>query len=251
MGGTLPDGHWLDYDWATGCLWEEEKSPLRYSMHPYRDSNRSAVHFELFIQILNVIATVTLAISGVSQAARHQMDFFGALVLALVCALGGGTLRDVMIGATPVFWLTNLSYLWIIVTTTLVSIVLINFIPTGQGIRQRLLNIADAAGLALFAILGAQKALQHELTEPAAIAMGVVTGIAGGMIRDILTPTTPFVMRGEVYAVAAITGTIVYTLLRQIIPEVTAILSGMAVIFALRLAAIFWQLRVPTLKFRE
>ncbi|MBK8453799.1 MAG: trimeric intracellular cation channel family protein [Thiofilum sp.] len=209
------------------------------------------MHFDLFIQVLNVIATVTLAISGVSQAARHQMDFFGALVLALVCALGGGTLRDMMIGATPVFWLTDLSYLWIILATTLLAIILINFIPTGRGIRARLLDVADAAGLALFAVLGAQKALQYGLPEPAAVAMGVVTGIAGGMIRDILTPTTPFVMRGEVYAIAAISGAMVYTLLRVVLPEVTAILMGMAVVFLLRLAAIFWQLKVPMLKFRE
>lgn len=154
-------------------------------------------------------------------------------------------------GATPVFWLTDLSYLWIILGTSLLTIALIHKITPGKGIRERLLDIADAAGLALFAILGTQKALHYELVAPAAVVMGVVTGIAGGMIRDVLTPTTPFVMRGEIYAVAAILGAVTYTLMRLIAPEVTAMLLGMAVIFLLRLAAIIWHLKVPMLKFRE
>ena len=209
------------------------------------------MQFEVFIQLLTILAIITLAASGVLQAARCQMDFFGALVLAFVCALGGGTLRDVLMGATPVFWLTDLSYLWIILGTSLLMIALVHKITPGKGIRERLLDIADAAGLALFAILGTQKALHYELVAPAAVVMGVVTGIAGGMIRDVLTPTTPFVMRGEIYAVAAILGAITYTLMRLISPEVTAMLLGMAVIFLLRLAAIIWQLKVPMLKFRE
>ncbi len=209
------------------------------------------MQFEVFIQLLTILATITLAASGVLQAARYQMDFFGALVLAFVCALGGGTLRDVLMGATPVFWLTDLSYLWLILGTSLLMIALVHKITPDKGIRERLLDIADAAGLALFAILGTQKALHYELVAPAAVVMGVVTGIAGGMIRDVLTPTTPFVMRGEIYAVAAILGAITYTLMRLISPEVTAMLLGMAVIFLLRLMAIIWQLKVPMLKFRE
>lgn len=209
------------------------------------------MEFALFIQLFSMLATVTCAISGVLQAARQRMDFFGALVLAMVCALGGGTLRDLMIGATPVFWLTDLSYLWVILSTTLVMIVLLRWIPTGRGIRGRVLDIADAAGLALFAMLGTQKALQYGIAAPAAVAMGVVTGIAGGMIRDVLTPTTPVVLRGEIYAIAAIIGAIIYTVTRQFLPEVSAMLLGMAVVFVLRLAAILWRLNVPLLHLRE
>lgn len=208
-------------------------------------------NFDLFLEVLTVIATVTLAISGVLQAARHQMDLFGALVLACVCALGGGTLRDLLIGASPVFWTTDLSYLAIILPTTLITSFAVRLIPTGRGIRLRLLDIADAAGLALFAILGAEKTLQMGLAAPIAVVMGVITGIAGGMIRDILTPTTPFVLRSEVYALAAIIGTILYTFLRGWIPEVSAILFSMALIFALRLAAIRWQWQLPIIKFPE
>ncbi|MEZ5535382.1 MAG: trimeric intracellular cation channel family protein [Thiolinea sp.] len=210
-----------------------------------------ASHFDLFILVLNILATITLAISGVLQAARHQMDFFGALVLACVCALGGGTLRDLLIGATPVFWATDLSYLGIILPTTALTIVLVRYIPPGKGIRLRLLDIADAAGLALFAILGAQKTLEYELAAPVAVVMGVITGIAGGMIRDMLTPTTPFVMRGEVYALAAIIGTVVYTLLTGFIDKIPAMLLGMSIVFLIRLAAIYWKLQLPRVRFFE
>lgn len=204
--------------------------------------------FELFLQVMNILATVTLAVSGVLQAARHQLDFFGALVLACVCALGGGTLRDLLMGATPVFWATDLLYLSIIIPTTLLSILLVRLIPTGRGIRLKLLDIADAAGLALFAILGAQKALQFDLAAPVAVVMGVITGIAGGIIRDVLTATTPSVLRSEIYASAAIIGAVSYTVLEQFLSEIPAMLIGMGLVFFIRLAAMYWHLQLPTLK---
>lgn len=206
------------------------------------------MHFELLFQTLTVFATITLAVSGVLQAARTQMDFFGAVVLACVCALGGGSLRDLLIGATPVFWTQDLSYLAAILPTTVLTIIAVNYIPPGKGIRLKILDIADAIGLALFAILGASKALQLGFDEPVAVVMGVITGIAGGMIRDILSQTIPIVMRGEVYASAAIIGTISYTLLRLVTTEIIAIFIGMAIIIVIRLVALQWGLNLPKLK---
>ncbi|TXH71954.1 MAG: trimeric intracellular cation channel family protein [Thiothrix sp.] len=207
------------------------------------------MNLDLFQQILTVIATVTLAFSGVLQAARYQMDFFGALVLAFVGSVGGGTLRDLLIGATPVFWAVDPSYIQIIIPTTILSIIALRFYTPPPKLY--LVDIADAAGLALFAILGAQKALNYQLIEPVAVIMGVITGIAGGMIRDVLTPTTPFVMRSEMYASAAIIGVVAYTLGRSYLPETAAMVLGMGVIFSLRVAAIYWQIKVPIIKFRD
>jgi len=207
--------------------------------------------FEFLLQIFTLLATITLAISGVLQAARSEMDFFGALVLACICALGGGSLRDLLIGATPVFWTQDLSYLSAILPTTLVTIIAVRYIPEGKGIRSKLLDIADAIGLGLFAILGAEKALQLGFAEPIAVTMGVITGVAGGMIRDILSQTIPFVMRGEVYASAAIIGTIIYTIIRLYFPETVAILVGMGVIISIRLAAIHLGVELPQVKFRS
>ncbi|MEZ5478865.1 MAG: trimeric intracellular cation channel family protein [Thiolinea sp.] len=207
--------------------------------------------FALFIQLLTLLATVTLAISGVLQAARSEMDFFGALTLACVCALGGGSLRDALIGATPVFWTTDLSYLATILPSTVLAIISVRYIPTGRGIRLRLLDVADAIGLALFAVLGAQKTLQLGLSEPVAVVMGVITGIAGGMIRDVLSQTVPVVLRGEIYASAALLGAITYTLLRLVTTEVVAILTGMSIVIIIRLAALYWRLSLPLVKQRH
>ncbi len=206
------------------------------------------MQFELFILILTMIATITLAISGVLQAARSEMDFFGALVLACVCALGGGSLRDLLIGSTPVFWTKDLSYLATILPTTVMMIIVVQYIPTGKGIRLRILDIADAIGLALFAILGAQKTLQLGLAEPVAVVMGVITGVAGGMIRDILSQSVPLVMRGEVYASAAIIGIIAYTLLRMVIDEIVAMLISMSIIIVIRMVTLHWNLNLPKLR---
>ncbi|RVU85971.1 trimeric intracellular cation channel family protein [Leucothrix sargassi] len=206
--------------------------------------------FELIIQVLTIFATVTLAISGVIQAARSEMDFFGALVIACVCALGGGSLRDLLIGAAPVFWTTDLSYLMAVLPTTLVSIIAVQFIPEGKGIRTRLLDIADAVGLGLFAILGAQKALHLGFEEPIAVTMGVITGVAGGMIRDVLSQSKPLVMvRGDIYASAAIIGTIIFTILRLFMPETTAMLIGMVAIISVRLLSLRYGLKLPLVKF--
>lgn len=205
--------------------------------------------FDLFLQILTLLATVTLAVSGVLQAARSEMDFFGALVLACVCALGGGSLRDLLIGATPVFWTVDLSYIATILPTTIITIIVVNYIPTGKGIRRNILDVADAIGLALFAILGAEKTLQLGFSEPVAVVMGVITGVAGGMIRDVLSQSVPVVMRGEVYASAAIIGTVIYTILRSFIEEVPAILISMAIIVLIRLVTLHWNLNLPKIRF--
>lgn len=206
--------------------------------------------FDLFILLMNLLATVTLAVSGVLQAARSKMDFFGALVLACVTAMGGGSLRDLLIGATPVFWATDLIYLGTILPTTVITIIVVQFITPGNGIRLRVLDVADALGLALFAILGAQKTLEMGLSEPVAVVMGAITGIAGGMIRDVLSQCVPIVLRGKVYASAAIVGTIVYTILRLFLTEVVAMLCSMGLIVSIRLAAVYWGWSFPMLKLK-
>jgi uncharacterized membrane protein YeiH len=206
--------------------------------------------FDLILQIFTILATITLAMSGVLQAARSEMDFFGALVIACVCALGGGSLRDLLIGATPVFWTKDLTYLMAVLPTTFITIFAVQRIPEGKGIRSMLLDTADAIGLALFAILGAQKALQLGFEAPIAVTMGVITGVAGGMIRDILSQTKPMVMiAGEFYASAAIIGTIIYTVVRLFIPETTAMLVGMGIIVVIRLLAIHLGLSLPQVKY--
>lgn len=207
------------------------------------------VPFTLLLQGLTIFATITLATTGVLQAARNGMDIFGALILASVCALGGGTARDLLIGAIPVFWMTDLLYLYIILPTTLMVAWLVRLIPPGKGIRYRLLDVADALGLALFSILGAQKALAFGVSDLVAISMGVMTGIAGGMMRDVLSGQIPAVMRGGMfYASASIIGTIMYVNIVDFTSATTAVAVSILVIFLVRLAAIRFKLKLPTLK---
>lgn len=211
-----------------------------------------AAQFELLLRGLTILATVTLAITGVLQAARSGMDIFGALILACVCALGGGTARDLLIGAVPVFWMTDLLFLYIILPTTLAAVWLVRMIPPGKGIRYRLLDVADAMGLALFSILGAEKALAFGLPDTVAILMGVMTGIAGGIMRDVLSGLIPAVMRRETfYASASIIGTFLYTMIRDVTTETTAVATSILVIFIVRLAAIRFKFRLPAVKIRS
>lgn len=201
--------------------------------------------FNDFLTIGTVIATLTFVTSGVAAAFRKEFDIVGALVLACVCALGGGTVRDILIGADPVFWSTDPIYMSTIVPGTLIAILLIHNIPPGKGILWRILDITDAMGLALFSILGAQKAFAFGLPAYSAVIMGLITGVFGGILRDVLTQETPLVFRGQIYAIAAIAGAILYSILRLYTDEAIAMVSGMICIFTLRLIARFADWRVP------
>lgn len=200
---------------------------------------------QLGIQILTLLATAMLAGSGVVQAARNDLDLFGAVVLAFVCALGGGTLRDLLIGAVPVFWIQDLSFVTTILIASAFSFIAIRFIPIGRGWRVQIFLVLDAIGLALFTILGVQKALLFELPMTIAVIMGILTGVAGGMLRDVLIRSVPTVFSGQLYAVAAMLGALLYTQLLGLISETPAMLIAMLSIFLLRIIAMIWDISIP------
>jgi uncharacterized membrane protein YeiH len=198
---------------------------------------------------LEHFAVAVCAISGVLAAAGRRVDLFGVLVLALVTAVGGGTIRDLCLGAEPVFWIQNPS----IVTTTLLTAVGTFVIARFWKLPHRVLLIADAFGLAMFTIAGAEKSLVFQQSGLIAIVMGVVTGVAGGLIRDVLCREIPLVFRQEtyLYATAAFCGAATLVLLRYFLPGFTdAGMTGMAVILLLRLAAIGWKWRLPIFESR-
>ena len=151
---------------------------------------------------LDIFGVIVFALSGALMAGRYQLDPFGVAVLAAVTAIGGGTIRDVILD-TPVFWTVDPIYLYVILVTAVLTIVLIR---QPKRIPKRFLMIADAFGLALFAVLGTQKALTLGSPIPVAIVMGMITGVAGGMIRDVLCNVIPMILRQEIYATAAILG---------------------------------------------
>lgn len=192
---------------------------------------------------LDMAGVMVFALSGVILACRSRMDPFGMLVLAAVTGIGGGTLRDLVLGVRPVFWVTDPTYLWVILTTVAVSLVGFHYI---HRLSRGFLPVADAFGLALFTVIGTHKALLLGTSGVVAVLMGMMTGVAGGMIRDVLAQRVPMVLREEVYATAAMAGGIAYVALNGLgAPLTVTIATALIVTLGLRLAAIYWHLALP------
>jgi uncharacterized membrane protein YeiH len=195
-----------------------------------------------FLRILEMLGVAVFAISGALAAGRKSLDLIGVVVTATVTAIGGGTIRDVLLDRHPVFWIADTANLWVIFAAALVTVLY----SRRWSPPERSLAVADALGLALFTISGAQIAETAGLHGVVVVIMGTLTGVAGGVIRDVLTAEIPMIMRrGPIYATACIAGVAVYLLLEMLIPRDVAALAGMASIAALRLAAILWKVTVP------
>ena len=189
-------------------------------------------------------ACAVCAISGVLAASGKNMDLFGAIMLALATALGGGTLRDLCLDVTPIFWIQTPAFLIV----SLIAAVATFFLAARHTFRNRALNIADAFGLALFGIIGTEKALAHSAPASVAVFMGILTAVAGGIIRDVLRNEIPVVFRRDVhlYATAVFGGAAIFVLLQNFYPAAASNrYIGMIIILALRLAAIRWRIALP------
>ncbi len=200
------------------------------------------------VHIMDFLGVAVFAASGVLAAGRKNLDWFGVLVIAMVTAVGGGTLRDLLIDR-PVFWLIHTAYLWVIIAATLLTMLVVRV----REIPMRALLIADALGLALFAISGARIAEAAGFGGIVAVILGTMTGVAGGVLRDMLLAEIPLLLRdGEIYATAALSGIIVYLGLQELgLERGTAAYFGMAVIAALRFTGIFLGLKMPALRLGE
>ena len=196
-----------------------------------------------FIELLGV---GVFAASGVLAAGRKGLDVLGIAVVAVVTAIGGGTLRDLLLDRHPIFWIADPTHLWVILAATAITLIYARF----RAAPYRTLLLADALGLAFFTIGGAQLTLQAGHPAGIAILMGGITGVAGGLIRDVLTAEIPLIMRpGRLYATAAIAGGALYVLLeRSGVASDAAAVAGMAAIAGLRLAAILWGLSLPVVR---
>lgn len=197
----------------------------------------------MIIELLDLAGVAVFAISGALAAGRKSLDWVGVVVLATVTAIGGGTLRDLLLGRQPVFWIEQPIYLYVILAAALLTVAYTRRFPPPE----RGLAIADAFGLAFFAISGAQIAEDRGHAYAVVVMMGTLTGAAGGLMRDVLCAQIPMILRvGQLYASAAIIGVIVYLVLQQFADRTVAALVGMSCVAGLRLAAIFWKWAVPT-----
>ncbi|MEX1001409.1 MAG: trimeric intracellular cation channel family protein [Crocinitomicaceae bacterium] len=196
------------------------------------------------IYTIDLLGTLVFAISGTMAARAQKMDIFGASVIAFVTAVGGGTLRDVMIGSTPVGWAKDLNYLLVILVGFALAIIfrhgIIRFSKT--------LFLFDAIGIGMFSILGIQKTLSLGLSPVVALMMGVVSAVFGGVIRDILANRVPLIFRKEVYATACIAGGGLFLLLNYLaINEAVNILLCIITVIALRILAVKFSWSLPRL----
>ena len=190
------------------------------------------------------------AVSGVLAARGKQVDLFGVIVLALVTAFGGGTIRDLTLGERPVFWVRDPAYVG-----TATAVALVTFcVARWREFPRTVLLVADAFALAFFTMAGTRKALDLSVAPSIAVAMGIITGVAGGMIRDVLTGEIPLVFRREIYlyATAALCGAVVLVLLQhwQVAAPANVLIAGTLTLL-LRLAAIRWKLGLPVFSHKE
>jgi uncharacterized membrane protein YeiH len=200
------------------------------------------------ISTLDLLGVAVFAASGALLAGRKRLDLFGVVVIALVTAIGGGTLRDVLLGVTPVFWVREPFY---VVVAALTAVGVMVGAPW-LGPRPIPLLVADACGLALFSVLGARLALVVVASPLIAVVMGVMTGVAGGIVRDVLCGEIPLILRQEVYATAALVGAGVYVGLTALgVGGHAPLWLGIAAGLGLRLAAIRWGFSLPVFVLRE
>ena len=195
-------------------------------------------------ELIDVLGTIAFAISGVLAALKKRYDIFGVIIVATVTSVGGGTLRDVLIGKTPVNWLLNINFVYIILGTVIFAVAFRNWL---KYIR-RSLFLFDTIGIALYTVTGVQIGLSIGLDPVICVALGTMTACFGGVIRDILCGELPIIFRKEIYASACIVGGTVLVLLEhlQMYPEWVSVIAG-SIVISIRVLAVVYKLSLPSL----
>lgn len=195
--------------------------------------------------LLGMAGTVAFAATAVAAVAPRGIDLFGATVMGVITAIGGGTIRDVILDV-PVFWASDLNYIWVAIGASLLAFIANKLMTRGQVYRSLL--YLDALGVSMFAIQATHKCMEMEFALPLGpILLGITTAIGGGLIRDTLAGNQTLLMRNELYAIPVTIGCIAYLFMMNSSPG-SAVLNGflcMLLTFVLRAAAIYWNLRVP------
>ncbi len=197
-----------------------------------------------FFHIINILGIFSFAVSGTSSAMRKKLDIFGVLIIAFVTSIGGGTLRDLLIGNTPVAWLRDAVTINLVFFTSVVTI----FFETYITKFNRTLFIFDSLGLGLYTIIGIQKGMELHFLPGICIALGTVTGCFGGVARDILLNEIPLIFRKEIYASACIAGGIVFYVLHAFnLQDMFAQIISICIIVIIRIVAVHYKLSLPSI----
>ncbi|BCA96835.1 membrane protein [Legionella antarctica] len=202
----------------------------------------------MLLHYLFIMGICVEAVTGALAAGRKKMDFFGVMLIACITALGGGAVRDVLFNTYPLTWVAHPEYL---LYTSLCAILTI-FIAHSLVRIMKVFLILDALGLSTFVIIGTQKVLSHGMPASVAVISGMITGICGGMLRDILCNDIPLVLRKELYAVIALAGALLFiTLAFFNVPQNISIIVTLVGIFTARILAIFFHIEIPIFDYSE
>ncbi|MCR9228792.1 MAG: trimeric intracellular cation channel family protein [Flavobacteriaceae bacterium] len=198
----------------------------------------------MLYQTIDILGTIAFAISGVLVAMEKRLDLFGVLIIAFVTAIGGGTLRDLLIGNTPVGWMHDLTYVITIFISVIFAIVFVNKL---KYLRKSLF-LFDTIGIGLYTMVGVEKGLEAELLPVICIFLGTMTACFGGVIRDILCNEIPVIFHKEIYATACILGALSYFLIVQFpIKDEYAYIAAILVVILLRLLAVRFKISLPSI----
>lgn len=196
------------------------------------------------ILILDYLGTFVFAVSGIRMAAKKNLDIFGLFVIGLITAVGGGTLRDLLINSHPIFWMVRVEYIAIVALALLFTIMLRHKIVVFNST----FYLFDTLGIGLFTVIGLEKSLSMGYGTVPSIMMGVISSIAGGLTRDVLLNEIPLILHKEIYATACFTGAVLYVTLNYWgIDEQIIQLSCFIVIVAIRLLAIKYNISFPSI----
>lgn len=212
---------------------------------------------EIILLILEIIGTVAFAVSGAFVAIKAKMDVFGVVFIGCVTAVGGGITRDLLIGQNPPAIFSNL-YILLIAALTSIFVFVVARIShrkffVGYEKLEPTQNVFDAFGLAAFTVMGTEIAFLHGLQENAvlAILLGMLTGVGGGVIRDVLTSTTPYIFKKHIYALASIAGAVVYYVMRLYMDTLVPSVVAMLLVVVLRLLAAKYRWSLPKVHLEE
>lgn len=201
-----------------------------------------------FISLIDILGTFSFAVSGAFAAMEKKLDPLGVLIIAFVTAIGGGTIRDVLLGDLPVAWLTNTTAAWVIAISAVAAL----FFGSTLKKFDRLLTVFDAIGLGLFTMIGIQKGIQHGLSSGICITLGTITACFGGVLRDVLLNKVPLIFQKEIYASACIAGGLLFFILRKWqLPDNAGYSAAIITIFTVRLFAVRFNWSLPIFYWRK
>lgn len=198
----------------------------------------------MFYFIIDILGTIAFAISGVLVAIDKKLDLFGVFIIAFVTSVGGGTLRDLLIGSTPVLWLRDPIYLYTIFGAVVFAVI---FRTRLKYIRKSLF-LFDTIGIGLYTMVGIERGIVAGLSSVMCIGLGTITACFGGVIRDILCNEIPVLFRREIYATACIVGGLGYFLLRKLpFDDAYAFMAGIIIVIGFRLIAVRFKIALPSI----